>query len=179
MTHVPTVREIMTASTLRFAPEMPAYEAIDKMISKKLAGVPVIDGVGKLVGFLTEKDCLRMLAVSHMYNTTGRRVQDFMSQIKEALEPELDLLSAAMRFLNCNFVTLPVLEGETLVGSINRHDIMRAIEKFYRDRGLDKAENRLTLKLVENPTSIEDLQTLVARTDNAQLASVFGGRHSG
>lgn len=178
MSHVPTVREIMTESTLRIDPEMPVYDAIDKMIAKKLAGVPVIDGERRLVGFLTEKDCLRMLAVSHMYNTTGQRVLDVMSQIKEALEPELDLLSAAMRFLNCNFATLPVLEGETLVGSISRQDIMRAIVKFYHDRGVEKAEDRLRLKLQGNPASIEELQTLVGRTDNAQLASVLGGRHS-
>jgi len=143
-----------------------------------VGGAPVIDDMGELVGFLTEKDCLRLQAVSHQYNMTGRRVRDIMSDIKESLHPTMDLLSAAMRFLNCNFATLPVLEGKKLVGSISRQNMMKSIQQMHRNNGIAIGRSKKNLRLVENPSSIEELQTLVQSSNNAQLASVFSGRHS-
>ena len=73
MSSLPTVQDIMVKSTVHLSPDMDAYEAVDLVSAKKIAGVPVVDAEDRLVGFVTEKDCLRLQVTSHQYNMTGRR----------------------------------------------------------------------------------------------------------
>ncbi len=83
-----------------------------------------------------------------------------------------------MQFLSCNFPVLPVLDGDKLVGSISRQHMLRAIQKVHRERGIVMERDKQAQKLVANPSSIEQFQTLVGRSNKKQLASVFGGRHA-
>jgi len=141
--------------------------------------VPVIDDNDTLVGFLTEKDCLRLQVVSHQYNMTGRSVRDIMSGINQALHPDADLLAAASVFLACNFATLPVIEGDELVGSISRQDMLMAVQRWHRDRGQGFQREKADQRLIDNPSSIEQLQILVGKSSNEQLATVLRRRHGG
>lgn len=178
MDSVPLVREVMQETRLSVSPGMDAFEALDFLVAKKLAGVPVIDEAGKLVGFLTEKDCLRLQVMSHEYNMTGRSVADIMSGINATLQPDNDILTAAMAFLACNFATLPVTDGDTLVGSITRRDMVMAIQRWYKDRGIGYRNGKAMQQLVQSASSIGDFQTLVGVSNKEQLASMLGGRHS-
>lgn len=179
MNSVPQVRDIMHQNKHSVTPGTSVFEAMDFVVAKKLAGVPVIDSEDKLVGFLTEKDCLRLQVVGHQYNMTGRTVSDIMSGINQALHPDMDLLGASTAFLECNFATLPVIEGESLIGSITRHELLQAIQGWYQERGANFKNEKHAQTLIDNPSSIEQLQSLVGRSSNAQLASVLGKRHSG
>lgn len=178
MDKMPLVRDIMKEAPASISPDLPVFEAVDKLADKRLAGIPVIDSQKRLVGFLTEKDCLRVQTIAHQYNLTGSTVQDIMSEIKEALNPDMDLLTAASHFLSCNFATLPVLDGETLIGSISRQNMLVAIKAMHKQKGMGIQHEREKLQKVENPSSIGSLQQLVGMSSREQLASVFGGRHS-
>jgi CBS-domain-containing membrane protein len=160
--------------------DMDAFEAVDLLVAKKLgfAGCPVVDAAGALIGFLTMKDCLRLQVMAHQYNMTGRTVRDIMSGINNSLSLDSDILSAATVFLNCNFLMLPVMDGAKLVGSVTRRDLVVAIQQWYRKRGDQIRGEKDDQILVDRPTSIEQLQALVGMSNNAQLASVLGGRHS-
>ncbi len=178
MQKVPSVRDIMKETTCSVPPDMHVFEAADFIVAKKVSGVPVIDRNDTLVGFLTEKDCLRMQVVAHQYNMTGRTVRDIMSGINQGLHPETDLLTAAAAFLACNFATLPVIDGSQLVGSITRQGMLKAVQRWHHERGQDYQHDKAAQKMVDNPSSIGQLQMLVGRSNNQQLASVLGGRHS-
>lgn len=177
MNNVPSVRDIMVPTTLSLSPEMSAHEAVDILVSKKIPGLPVIDDAGRLAGFLTEKDCLRLQFTSHQYNMTGRKVKDIMSKIKAGLHADMDLFSAASQFLACDFPTLPVLDGDTLVGSITRLNMLEAIQKMFAEAGKSKEHEKAAQKMVDNPSSIGQLQALVGKSSKQQLAAVFAGRH--
>lgn len=179
MDRVPTVRDIMQDAPLKIDPGMPVHEAIDKLVAKKLSGVPVIDSEDRLVGFLTEKDCLRHQATAHQYNTTGSVVRDIMSDTKQALSPDHDVLAAASRFLSCNFSVLPVVDGDKLVGSVSRQNMLSAIQGMYRERGIGMQQEKEAQRMVDNPVSIDQLQALVGRSSKAQLAAVLRQRHAG
>ena len=178
MQKVPSVRDIMRETVHSLPPDMCVFEAVDYVVAKKLAGVPVIDENDTLVGFLTEKDCLRLQVVSHQYNMTGRAVRDIMSGINQRLDPDTDLLSAATAFLACNFATLPVIDGDKLVGSISRQDMLSAVQRWHRDRSQGYQQDRAAQQMVNNPSSIGQLQMLVGKSNNQQLASVLGRRHA-
>lgn len=177
MSNVPNVRDIMVPTTLSVSPEMFAHKAVDILVAKKVPGLPVIDDAGRLAGFLTEKDCLRVQFTSHQYNRTGSKVKDIMSEIKSGLHADMDVFSAASQFLACNFPTLPVLDGDTLVGSITRLNMLEAIQKMFAAAGKSKEDEKADQKMVDNPSSIGQLQALVGKSSKQQLAAVFASRH--
>jgi CBS-domain-containing membrane protein len=55
------VREVMTKQVLTVDAAAGVAEAVDKFVSDKIGCLPVADAQGKLVGLLTETDCLRCL----------------------------------------------------------------------------------------------------------------------
>lgn len=54
-----TVRDVMTKKVTMIEPEGGVVEAVDKLVTDKIGCLPVVDGQGKLLGLLTETDCLR------------------------------------------------------------------------------------------------------------------------
>jgi CBS domain-containing membrane protein len=54
------VRLVMTCQVFTIHPNEPLREAVELMIGRKLGCLPVMEG-GKLVGLLTETDCLKAL----------------------------------------------------------------------------------------------------------------------
>lgn len=177
MSKSPLVRDIMAETKFSVKSDAAVYDALDMLIAKKVSGIPVIDDGDKLIGFLTEKDCLRLQANAHQYNMTGRTVRDIMSSITETLQPSNDLLSAATVFLRCNFSTLPVMDGEHLVGSVTRKSVIYAVQKWHHTRGMEHELFRVDQALMDHPSSIEEIQNLVGKSNNEQLASVLGKRH--
>jgi predicted transcriptional regulator len=178
MDSTPLVQEHMIEMTTSIRPEMDAYEAMDLLVRKKTTGLPVIDAEDRLVGFLTEKDCLRLIAISHQYNMTGRRVQDIMSGITQALRPDDNMLTAAMAFLSTNFAHLPVMEADRLVGSLSRQNALSAIVEYYLGRGRMYTNGKVEQAMYDHPSSIEQLQSLAKATNREQMASVLHGRHT-
>jgi acetoin utilization protein AcuB len=53
------VRDVMTKEVVMIDAEAGVSEAVDKCVSDKIGCLPVADEQGKLVGLLTETDCLR------------------------------------------------------------------------------------------------------------------------
>ncbi|PCJ64453.1 MAG: hypothetical protein COA73_03720 [Candidatus Hydrogenedentota bacterium] len=177
MNTMPYVKELMSETRVSVLPDISVYDAVDLLVAKKMTGIPVIDENDILVGFFTEKDCIRLQATSHQYNMTGRTVSDIMSTIQEALHPDRDLLSAANVFLRCNFSTLPVMEGVCLVGSITRQQVIHGIQRWHHKRGQEFVQEKADQKMVNNPSSIDQMQALVGKSSKQQLASMFSGRH--
>jgi acetoin utilization protein AcuB len=70
------VQQVMTVHVFTVGPDTPIRAAVGTMIDKRIGCLPVIEN-GKLVGILSESDCLRYLA----------RLLD-VSEVKERL-PEL------------------------------------------------------------------------------------------
>lgn len=53
------IRDVMTKQVTLVDPEAGMSEAVDKFVTDKIGCLPVVDKQGKLVGLLTETDCLR------------------------------------------------------------------------------------------------------------------------
>lgn len=55
------VEEVMAREVLVAEPEWPIQRAVDLMVEKKIGCLPVLDD-GRLIGMLSETDCLRLLS---------------------------------------------------------------------------------------------------------------------
>jgi CBS domain-containing protein len=56
-----TVGRLMSRKTYTITPDAPIVFAAELMTEHKIAGLPVVDDVGGVVGIVTESDLLRML----------------------------------------------------------------------------------------------------------------------
>ena len=130
--HVPTARDIMTHSLVAFRPDTNIWDAIRKLVARRISGAPVTDDDGHLVGMLSELDCLNVLAADefHADDHSGSVVGDYMTRSFASTEPECDVYRLAQQFLSTPVRRFPVLENGRLIGQVSLSDVLRSIEEM-------------------------------------------------
>lgn len=121
------VRDWMTANVLTLGPQMEMLRAVHMLVENRISGAPVIDENGKLVGILSEKDCMRVALEAGYHAHYGGRVCDYMNRDVRTVDAQASVLDVAERFNNAPYRRYPVLEGDRLVGQISRRDVLRAL----------------------------------------------------
>ena len=118
----------MVSKLITFTPDTLIGFAINSLIINKISGAPVIDRNGKLVGILSEKDCLQTLLESSYYNYLSGHVKDYMSKNLTTIDINDNITEVAQKFIDLRFRRFPVLENGKLVGQISRRDVLKVIE---------------------------------------------------
>ena len=77
------VRELVTVR-----PETDAYDAIALLLKHRISGMPVVDESGKLLGMLSERDCLKTLLDAQYHNMPTAPVRDLMSTELKTISPD-------------------------------------------------------------------------------------------
>jgi CBS domain-containing protein len=99
------------------------------LIDKGVTGIPVVDEGGKVLGVLSEENCLKLVAEGDETSeepkgTVGRYFDPTVPQVS----PDIDIYYLAGMFLReAKHRRFPVVEGGTLVGVITRKDVLRAL----------------------------------------------------
>lgn len=132
MPHLPSVREYMDTDVPTLTPDTPILEAIDLLIERHVTGAPVLDASGTVVGILSEKDCLMVLALGSDNERPGGTVAEYMSRNVVHIPSRMNIYYAAGLFLNHSFRRLPVVDNGKLVGAITRFDILKAISANHK-----------------------------------------------
>jgi predicted transcriptional regulator len=129
---LPRVSEYMDDHVPTLEPSMTILEAIDFLLEHRVTGAPVVLN-DKVIGKVTEKDCLNVLAGGDGECALAKRtVKDYMNTDVVCVPPHMDIYYAAGMFLNNNSRRLLVVEDGKLVGAITRFDILRAIQAGLR-----------------------------------------------
>lgn len=115
-----------------FKPDQPIQDVISTIIDKKIAGAPVLDDQDRLVGMISEKDCLRLIVDEAYHNMPAetRKVSDYMTPKVQSLSPKTNIVEAAVEFLNSPIRRFPVVENGRLIGQVSRRHILRAAENI-------------------------------------------------
>ncbi len=127
MDRLPVVRECMARKLLTLKADVEILDAVAFLLKHKISGAPVVDNDKHLVGVISEKDCLNLLAKGVRGNVPHGSIAEFMTTEVETISPDMDLYYAAGLFLKRNYRRFPVVEDSVLVGQISRRDILRAI----------------------------------------------------
>lgn len=134
-----TARHVMTRRPLALRFDTSITDAIRFLLRHDISGVPVVDSAGELVGILSERDCLRVMAVGEYDAADEDRVHmvaEFMKPPKFTVSPEAGLYSLADFFLTHHERRLPVIERGKLIGLVCRRDVLKGIRKMIRKRQL-------------------------------------------
>ena len=130
MKNFPTVAQFMDTRIETLLPETGIMEAIDSLVDKGSTGAMVADGDGRLVGILTEFDCLRVFTeMDWRDRNPSAQVKDYMTVDVKTIPPTMDIFQAARLFMGVTFRRFPVVADGRIVGAINRFDTLRAVQK--------------------------------------------------
>ena len=132
MLTLPIVRDYMDTVVQTLKPETQILDAVDFLLAKHVTGAPVVDEQNRVVGILTEKDCLNLLAAGSDADMPQGSVADFMTHEVQTIPPGMNVYFCAGLFMNTTVRRFPVVENDKLVGAITRFDILRAIQKNLR-----------------------------------------------
>ena len=139
--------DIMTRELVTFTPETDLYEAMSVLLSRRFSGASVVDSAGILVGVLSERDCLRVIAGELFEGLPEGRVGDYMSRDLVTVSPSTSLFDIVALFLNRPIRRLPVVDEDArLVGQISRRDVLWAIESMREHYLYPKQEHELDTK---------------------------------
>jgi len=125
------VKDHMSKNVVTLQPETEILRAAHILITEDISGAPVLDRHGRLVGMLTERDCMRVAMQADYHGTPGGLVEDHMSADPKSVGPEDSILDLAQMFINGRFHRYPVVDNGRLVGVISRRDVMRAMGGHY------------------------------------------------
>lgn len=126
---VATVREMMTRKVITLSPDMAAVEVAEVLIKNGISGAPVVDEQGRLLGLVSEFDCLRAVASSGYEMDSHdaiERVSDLMSREPLTVAPEMDLFTLAHEFVTRGVRRFPVVENGRVIGQVSRRDALKA-----------------------------------------------------
>ena len=120
----------MIDSPVTFKTDDDIFKVMKTLLSFKITGGPVLDEQGLLTGFISEKDCLRLVALNayHGSRRTGT-VADYMTG-KDALTtvtPETGLYKVMQLFIQLPYKKIIVAENGKLIGTVKRTDVLKAV----------------------------------------------------
>lgn len=126
------VKDHMSTNLVTFYPEDSIDHVLEMLTKRKISGAPVVNHDGKLVGIISEVDCLKEIIKGKYSNTPSfpGKVEEHMTKDVITLSPEMSLFDAAQKFLELKIRRFPVMKNEQLVGQISLSDIIRAFPKL-------------------------------------------------
>jgi CBS domain-containing protein len=125
------VADYMTRQLITFYADTPLFVAIKTFSEHQVSGAPVVDKAGRLVGVMSEVDCLRgILNKTYHKDEIGGTVGEFMTTKIDTVTATTDIIAAAEQFIHRGRRRIPVVEGDKLIGQVSRKDILRAVNDF-------------------------------------------------
>lgn len=125
------VRQIMSQRYACISPDDTMQQARTVMLSKKVRHLLVLEN-NRLVGLVSDRD-IRDVFPSTLESPEQHReiiqtpVEKFMSRMVITIHPNDYIEEAAMLLYENNIGSLPVMEGEEIVGIITMKDILHAM----------------------------------------------------
>ncbi len=151
-----TVNEIMTRDPITVTPDTPITEAAGLLLDRRINGLPVVDSRGKLTGIICQSDLVtqqKKFPIPTLFTLldgliplqsiksldqevkkiTATTVNDAMTSDPVTVTPDTTIDEVASLMVDKKFHTLPVVEGQFLVGVIGKEDVLKTL--MNRDDG--------------------------------------------
>ena len=101
-------------------------DAVATMLREGVIGVPVIDNNKRLIGYLSEQDCVKDMLNDAFYSEEPGPVSSAMQTNVLSVSPETSIVEIAQTIMSNRPKNYPVITDGKLVGLISRSDVLRA-----------------------------------------------------
>jgi CBS domain-containing protein len=127
-------KDHMTIAPVTLRPETGIFEAIDLLLARHISGATVLDAEGRVVGVISEMDCLRAILSGTYHGEVGGTVADIMTTKVETVEQGASVVDVAQRLIAGNRRRFPVVKDGKFVGQVSCRSILRAVIEYARSR---------------------------------------------
>ncbi|MQX52438.1 CBS domain-containing protein [Alcanivorax sediminis] len=108
-------------------------QVVEQLLQNKASGLPVVDEHHRVVGFVSEQDCLRKLLISSYHCEGSLIVDEFMHDQPLTVGEEDSLVDVAELMVTQKPKVYPVVDDQNrLVGMLSRHQVLRALKDTRR-----------------------------------------------
>lgn len=123
------VSDYMNPRPVTFSRDMTVALAVERLLQAHQTGGPVINEHRKLVGFLSEQDCLTKMLESSYYREQVARVAEIMRTEVLSIKPYMSIIELAQQMLHEKPKVYPVVDDDGyLLGSITRSQVLHAMD---------------------------------------------------
>lgn len=123
------VRDYMQANVQAIKADASVREVVEHLLKWNITGAPVVDGTMRLIGFVSEQDCIKEMLNSAFYAEDSASVTSIMRRDVLSVTPDTSILEIAETMLGNKPKNYPVVEHGKLVGLINRRHILQALKQ--------------------------------------------------
>jgi len=132
------VRDVMTRSVVTVESGTAIVAAAEVITERGFTLLPVVDGMARLVGVVTEADLMRdrvhVDPRALLHGEPPRPQPDAHTIVADVMTTEVrtatantDLADLTTLMLDTGLRSVPVVEGERLVGIVTRRDVLKAV----------------------------------------------------
>lgn len=122
------VSDYMSTDLITFRKDQPVFEVMELLHKNKISGGCVVDDEGMLLGVISEGDCVKHISDSRYYNMPmeNHTVGDRMTCDVVTIDPDMNVLDAAKKFIEHRFRRFPIVREGKLIGQLSQSDVLRA-----------------------------------------------------
>jgi len=118
------VRDVMTPEVITIGSVDPLAQAAELMLAHRHTALPVVDGASRLVGILSEADILTVGSSGALPGTGPATVGRVMTRTPVTVVAGATVGQARALIADRGLRTVPVLDGDRLVGVLSRSDLL-------------------------------------------------------
>lgn len=139
--------DIMVKDVVTTGPEASVQELATLMLERRISGLPVVDGSGRLLGIVSEGDLIRRPEIDtdrvklgwlrlllsdeararDFVKSHGRKAREVMTQPAISVAADAPLAEVVRLMARHRIKRLPVVDKGRLVGLVTRTDLLRAV----------------------------------------------------
>ncbi|WP_372964852.1 CBS domain-containing protein [Marinobacter sp.] len=107
----------------------PLTQVVNTLLSHHITGLPVVDDQRRVLGFISEQDCIHALLVSNYHSEGEPNVDDVMFRQPVTVSPDMSVIDLAQNLGAGKPKMYPVVEHGKLVGVVTRTAILSQLAK--------------------------------------------------
>jgi len=119
------VSSVMTSNPVALDPNESVSTVIKLMVSKDISSIPVVNDAKEPIGLVTKVEIARLC------NNVDVEVSEIMSWNPVYVKPTDRVLHARQLLIQNSITTLPVMEGDKVIGLVTIDDVADALVMFH------------------------------------------------
>ncbi|MDN3665212.1 CBS domain-containing protein [Algibacter miyuki] len=122
------VSDYMTRDLITFSPNQSIESVMQKLITHRISGGPVVNEKNELIGVISEGDCIKQISESRYYNMPmhDKTIENHITKNVDTIDGNMNIFDAANAFLSAKRRRFPIVENGKLVGQISQKDVLKA-----------------------------------------------------